>query len=240
MSDTDADTAQGRRRLQEVQDTDTDTAKERRRLQLRASKAKFRSDPIKRAEEISKETDRQRIGRKNDSDKAVQRRQVDSERKRKDFQNKECFSIWCVKCQNFYSNSLLTYGPKSLARSRWHIAKIKTMLDTENVPDCPQCMSPAEFCEEKQLVYTRRNETVWGEALSQKNKDRGWDLKTFKENFIKELDVDHEGIARARIESEGITGAAIVRKPSSSFPISRGDKWISAITADLAAADEEH
>jgi hypothetical protein len=77
---------------------------ERRRMQLLASKATFQSDPAKQAAEI----DKKKKERKEDSEKALQRRQVDSERKRQRTQRRECFSIWCAACNQFFSSSFLS------------------------------------------------------------------------------------------------------------------------------------
>jgi hypothetical protein len=57
--------------------------REHRREQVRTAMKKFRSDPYKNADEKSRENHRQRQERERNSDSAIQRRQMDVERKRK-------------------------------------------------------------------------------------------------------------------------------------------------------------
>lgn len=184
--------------------------KERRRKQLRASKAKFRSDPIKRAAELDKEKLRQRADRKNNSDKAIERKQVDSEKKRQYRQTRECFSIWCYVCNKFFSNRLLSHtrNEQWCTLSKQHIEMIKKMLDTGESPDCPQCLRPAEFFEDTRPVYTRMQSSVFGEALDRKKSEK-------------------------QAKAVGKTLTCGIQ------PGSRGDKWMSAIAAVLSAEEEK-
>jgi hypothetical protein len=63
--------------------TTAEQLREYRREQVRAAMKKFRSDPSKTANEKSRENFRQRQEREHNSDSAIQRRQMDVDRKRK-------------------------------------------------------------------------------------------------------------------------------------------------------------
>ena len=200
-----------------MSDMDEFDKQERRRKQLRASKAKFRSDPVKRAAEIDKEKLRQRVERKKDSEKAFERRQVDSERKRQYLQTRECFSIWCSVCDKFFSNRLLSSTRHGIERwntlSQRHIDMIKKMLDTRENPDCPQCLRSAEFFEDTQPVYTRIQHAVFMEAMDRKK----------GEKQAKAIDTTlASAIQPGRVDSP-----------------SRGDKWVFAISAIISAEKEK-
>ena len=143
-------------------------------------------------------------------DKAFERRQVDSERKRQYLQTREFFSIWCSVCNKFFSNRLLSHTRKDQWRtlSQRHIEMIKQMLDKGEKPDCPQCLRSAEFFEDVRPVYTTRQTRVLIEALDRKKSER-----------------------------QATLASAI--QPASVYSPSRGDKWMSAIGAVLSVEKEK-
>jgi hypothetical protein len=79
--------------------------RKRQREQMRAAIAKFRADPSKREKERTRENLRQRQERNHDPASAIQRRQIDAERKRKASQKSEVFGISCEDCEKTFSNS---------------------------------------------------------------------------------------------------------------------------------------
>jgi hypothetical protein len=137
-----------------------------------------------------------------------------ADHKRRIWQRRECFSIWCVTCAKHFTNRFLGGGPQ-IAIRQGHIEHIKQMLDERQNPQCPQCKNPAQFIAEERGVYLRCSNSGRAESIKEMVSERSeWDDAL--EEMAEPLRVQHLG---------------------SILPL--GERWVAWATA-ASAAEKVH